>query len=67
MRVQLVDLVDAASQLRISSQTIRRMIKEGLPCVRVHRRVLLDQHIVEQVSREGFPFGVPIQEGRRGQ
>jgi len=67
MRVQLTNLEDAGRQLGVSVATIRRMIKDGLPSVRVHRRVLLDQHIVEKVSREGFPFGVPVREGGRGQ
>jgi excisionase family DNA binding protein len=67
MRVQLISIRDAADQLGVSSDTVRRMIQAGLPCVRVHRRVLLDQYEIERVSREGIGSGAVVRQGERGQ
>lgn len=66
MRVQLISIRDAADQLSVSPATIRRMIKAGLPCVRVHRRVLLDQFEIERVSREGIRSGAATRQGAAG-
>jgi hypothetical protein len=67
VRVQLISIRDASDQLGLSAATLRRMIKAGLPCVRLHRRVLLDQFVIEKVSREGIETGRAVREGGRGQ
>jgi excisionase family DNA binding protein len=65
-RIQLVSIRDAARQLGISPDTIRKWIGRGLPCVRLERRVLLDQQLVERISRQGMCPGAIVDPGKLG-
>jgi len=56
MRIQMVSLQDAALQLGVSPDTVRRFVhKHHLPFLKLGRRFLLNQLTVEEISRQAAP------------
>lgn len=68
MRIQMVSVLDAALQLSVSPDTVRRLIKRHqIPVVKIGRRCLIDQQTVERIARTGMPPVPDMHPGGRGQ
>ena len=67
MRVQMVSVQDAALQLGVSPDTVRRFVqKHQLPFLKLGRRILLNQVTVEQISRGDAPPKPGVDQGGPG-
>jgi len=56
VRIQMVSIQDAALQLGVSPDTVRRFVKKHqIPVLKLGRRCLLNQLTVEEISRQAAP------------
>ena len=67
MRIQMVSIQDAALQLGVSPDTVRRFIKKHqIPVLKLGRRCLLNQSIVEEICHQAAPPRAATDQRRTG-